>query len=68
MPALNVSQGGDNQTTTVVSITVLDVNDHSPTFSAHLYNASVKENTPDGVPITLETVIDVFDGDQVNYP
>ncbi|XP_041364318.1 cadherin-23-like [Gigantopelta aegis] len=64
VPAPSVTQGGENKTTTVVSITVLDVNDHKPTFSARQYNASVQENTPNGVPITLETVIDVIDGDQ----
>ena len=60
--------GGETNATTKVSITVHDVNDNSPQFADTVYHASVQENTPRGVPLTVTTTIKVSDMDQVGHP
>ena len=57
--------GGETNATTKVSIAVLDVNDNGPQFSQDVYLATVQENTPSGVPLTMSTRIEVEDHDQV---
>ncbi|CAL1529850.1 unnamed protein product, partial [Lymnaea stagnalis] len=57
-----------NQSTSVsitqVSITILDVDDNLPTFNQTEYNATVPENTPLGVPLSVTPIIFVEDKDQ----
>ena len=60
--------GGETNATTKVSIKVRDVNDNSPQFAETVYHASVQENTPRGVPLTVNTTIEVSDMDQVRHP
>ncbi|PAA64573.1 hypothetical protein BOX15_Mlig006831g1, partial [Macrostomum lignano] len=50
-------------TSTSLQITVLDVNDATPTFSQSNYNATVLENTAIGIPVTLLTTCTVTDSD-----
>ncbi|XP_048256819.1 cadherin-23-like [Haliotis rufescens] len=59
----NQTQGEDTSTVTHVTVTILDVNDNSPEFSSSLINATVLENTPVGVPLGIEGVIEVKDID-----
>ncbi|XP_071105348.1 cadherin-23-like [Haliotis cracherodii] len=59
----NQTQGGDTSTVTHVTVTILDVNDNSPEFSSTLINATVLENIPVGVPLSIEGVIEVMDID-----
>ncbi|XP_048256977.1 cadherin-related family member 1-like [Haliotis rufescens] len=59
----NQTQGGDTSTVTHVTVTILDVNDNSPEFSSSIINATVLENTPVGVPLSIEGVIEVKDID-----
>ena len=42
--------------TTPITILVLDVNDHRPTFSATSYRAAIDENSAKGMPVTFEDV------------
>ncbi|CAG5128897.1 unnamed protein product [Candidula unifasciata] len=66
VPRSNVttSPNPNNQSRTQVSITVTDVNDNPPKFTANNFTATVLENTPAGVPITTTSVIEAFDKDQ----
>lgn len=57
-------QYGETTATTQVSITVLDVNNNGPQFGQDVYYATVQENTPVGVPITINTTVTVTDKDQ----
>ena len=41
------------QGTSTVTITVLDANDNSPSFSPAEYTGSIAENTPTGTTVTL---------------
>ncbi|XP_071105346.1 cadherin-23-like [Haliotis cracherodii] len=59
----NQTQGGDASTVTHVTVTILDVNDNCPKFSSSIINATVLENTPVGVPLSIEGVIEVKDID-----
>nr|KAG5692029.1 hypothetical protein BaRGS_026882 [Batillaria attramentaria] len=59
-------QLGETSTETKVSITVLDVNDNAPEFSSATYTATAQENTPRGVPLTLDSTIEVSDKDQTD--
>lgn len=61
-------QEGNTTTVTEVTVIILDVNDNSPQFNNQTYNASLQENTPEGVPITLTDPVSmiVSDIDQVN--
>lgn len=56
-------QGGETTATTQVSITVQDINDNAPQFAQSVYYATVLENTPRGVPITVKGTIKVSDKD-----
>ena len=51
--------------TTTVTVTVLDVNDERPTFSANQVSASVDEELPAGRLVTMESTLRVTDPDQV---
>jgi len=42
--------------TTSITILVLDVNDHRPTFSAASYRAAIDENSAKGMPVTFQDV------------
>lgn len=58
--------------TTLVTITVLDVNDNSPTFNSLTYEAFILENMQKGVPITFSgpnniSFLNAFDRDQVIF-
>ncbi|KAL8565515.1 hypothetical protein ACOMHN_049491 [Nucella lapillus] len=57
-------QGGKTTATTQVSITVDDINDNAPQFQQNVYYARVQENTPRGVPITVNGTIKVSDKDR----
>ncbi|XP_046558201.1 protocadherin-like wing polarity protein stan [Haliotis rubra] len=59
----NQTQLGDTSTVTSVTVSILDVNDNSPNFSSSIINATVFENTPVGVPLSLEGVTEVRDID-----
>ncbi|BFZ03616.1 hypothetical protein BsWGS_06655 [Bradybaena similaris] len=61
---LPTSPNPNNESSTQVSITVTDVNDNPPEFTADNFTAVVLENTPAGVPITTTSVIEVVDRDQ----
>ncbi|XP_055954484.1 cadherin-23 [Patella vulgata] len=70
--ASEIIPAGQNNTgitwsTTSVSITVTDINDNRPVFTKPVYHASVAENSPKGIPLTMENgeLIEVFDIDQV---
>ena len=59
---------GDTTATALVTITITDVNDQTPTFSAPAYQAAVFENTQVHIPITLlpeGTEMTVYDYDGV---
>ncbi|XP_067673636.1 cadherin-23-like [Haliotis asinina] len=59
----NQTQLGETSTLTHVTVTILDVNDNCPHFSSNQINATVLENTPVGVPLSLEGVTEVRDID-----
>ncbi|KAL8569615.1 hypothetical protein ACOMHN_057182 [Nucella lapillus] len=65
MEAAGQAQYGKTSASTQVSITVQDVNNNSPQFANHVYYATVQENTPEGVPVTINQTITVLDKDQV---
>lgn len=59
---------GPTTTSTLVTITVEDINDNKPEFNANTYTAKILENMQDGVPVTLTgvtTTMSVSDKDQV---
>lgn len=60
-------QLGNTTVTTTVTITVLDLNDNPPEFSSPSFTATIKENSPPGVSLTLlsKAQIMVSDKDQV---
>ncbi|CAG5132579.1 unnamed protein product, partial [Candidula unifasciata] len=60
----NSTENPNNRTETPISVTVTDINDNPPKFNANNYSASVQENTPKGVPITITSSIEVVDIDQ----
>lgn len=45
-----------------VSVTVLDVNDHTPVFGSSEYHAQVRENSPPGTFLVLVTAYDPDEG------
>ncbi|ESP03941.1 hypothetical protein LOTGIDRAFT_230236 [Lottia gigantea] len=59
---------GQAWSTTDLSITLIDVNDNEPTFTQPLYTASIAENSPKGVPLTMSNgqLIEVSDADQTS--
>jgi hypothetical protein len=61
-------QFGNTTAITDVTITVEDVNDNLPKFGSTTYNATIQENTPKNVPITLlsPAEIMIYDADQVS--
>ena len=65
----NQVNNGDTTATTLVTITVRDVNDNAPTFSeSDNYQASVLENMQQDVPLTFTgdtTLMKIVDIDQV---
>ncbi|XP_055876010.1 cadherin-23-like isoform X3 [Biomphalaria glabrata] len=63
---------GSTTATTLVTITVRDVNDNSPIFSQSTYNATILENMPIGVPVTfldgvLMRVLDIDQGENSHF-
>lgn len=46
----------ERKITTSITILVLDVNDHRPTFSATSYRTAIEENSAKGMPVTFEDV------------
>lgn len=60
-------QMGNTAATVTVTITIRDVNDNAPTFSNTSYTATIRENSPSGVPLTLNSggQITVSDNDEV---
>ena len=56
-----------NSSTETVTITVRDINDNVPTFNSTHYNGSILENTPAGIPVDLQTDMNVYDIDQVRF-
>ncbi|XP_041364064.1 cadherin-related family member 1-like [Gigantopelta aegis] len=54
----------NGSSTTTVTITVKDLDDNSPIFNNGHYTGNITENTPAGIPVTLETNMTVSDKDQ----
>ena len=66
VPAGQVNNGATSATT-LVTITVRDINDNTPTFSNTSYDATILENMQNNVPITfMGGVMRVSDADQVD--
>lgn len=61
---------GNTTATTLVTISVSDVNDNTPTFNHLNYTATIQENMQTGVPVifTANTIMSVNDIDQVSQP
>lgn len=61
---------GNTTATTLVTISVSDVNDNTPTFNHLNYTATIQENMQSGVPVifTANTIMSVNDIDQVSHP
>ena len=59
---------GNTTATTLVTISVSDVNDNTPTFNHNNYTATIQENMQNGVPVifTANTIMSVNDIDQVS--
>ncbi|XP_060593837.1 cadherin-23-like [Ruditapes philippinarum] len=59
-------QFGNTTAITDVTISVEDINDNLPKFGSTTYNATIQENTPKNVPITLlsPAEIMIYDADQ----
>ncbi|XP_078320025.1 cadherin-23-like isoform X2 [Crassostrea virginica] len=57
---------GNTTATTLVTISVSDVNDNTPTFNHNNYTATIQENMQNGVPVifTANTIMSVNDIDQ----
>ena len=56
---LNISASdGVHVTTSIVTVTIIDVNDHSPVFNSTVYNATVVENSPAGIYLTTVFAFD----------
>ncbi|KAK3090257.1 hypothetical protein FSP39_010440 [Pinctada imbricata] len=59
--------GGNTSATTLVTVTVSDINDNAPQFSSVQYEATIPEHMDDGVPIKFigaNTILSVSDKDQ----
>ena len=46
-----------------VKVTVEDENDNSPSFDRHIYQGSIRENSPPGTEVILGSVLKVQDPD-----
>lgn len=60
---------GTTTATALVTVTVADINDNAPVFSASQYTTRIMENMQVGVPITFlspSNVMRVSDADQVS--
>lgn len=60
---------GNITATTLVTITVQDINDNPPTFTNTSYDATILENMQDGVPVSFigsTKFMSVSDKDQVS--
>ena len=42
---------GDNEDTTTVDIAIKDINDQSPIFEREIYEATIPEDSPVGMPV-----------------
>ncbi|XP_053381728.1 protocadherin Fat 4-like [Mercenaria mercenaria] len=62
----NKTNYGITTTSTNVTVTVQDIDDNPPDISESSYYATVAENTPEDVPIKLNTTIVVTDIDQID--
>ncbi|CAL9707262.1 unnamed protein product [Knipowitschia caucasica] len=65
LTVIAVDRGDSSRRTTAeVTITILDINDHSPTFTPDLYSAHVPEHCSDGTPVINITAQDPDTMDQ----
>ncbi|XP_053390754.1 cadherin-87A-like, partial [Mercenaria mercenaria] len=59
-------QYGNTTASTHITVSVQDVDDNLPSFGKSSYHATVPENTPNGVPLSLNETVSVNDIDQAN--
>ncbi|KAL3877549.1 hypothetical protein ACJMK2_035246 [Sinanodonta woodiana] len=63
----NINQVGDIQSSTNITVKIVDENNHSPTFESKIYTAKIQENTRKHTTLLLtgsETDINIYDKDQ----
>lgn len=58
----------DSQASTMVSITIKDVNDEPPTFNKHEYTVQIVENVPSGTPLpNMDMVVEDTDVVSISF-